>query len=88
MERKLNDVLKVVSVSKVQIIKRCLEGRQVANIAVKLLEFQGAVPDVEVVSPSTNDSVEVLYHFGERIAQALSFCDEVDFTANCFHGLW
>ncbi len=60
----------------------------VANIVVKLLEFQGAIPDVEVVSPSTNDPVEVLYHFGERIAQALSFCDEVDFTANCFHGLW
>lgn len=31
MERKLNDVLKVVSVSKVQIIKRCLEGRQLAS---------------------------------------------------------
>ncbi len=29
MERKLNDVLKVVSVSEVQIIKRCLEGRHI-----------------------------------------------------------
>ena len=59
----------------------------VTHIAVKLLEFQGTVPDMKVVPPSPNYSIEKFYHFRKRIAQPLSFRDEVDFTAERFHGL-
>jgi len=41
-------------------------------IAVKLLEFQGAIANLKVVPPPPDDPVQILYHFRERIAQLLS----------------